>query len=203
MFILIAVIFDSMDGWVARKSKRVDHFGFGKNIDSLCDVISFSVAPGMLLYAASTSYFIPYINILVALLVVLCGILRLSRFNVLTDSGTNFGEGKFIGLPIPTTALILGSFYLSGIFNVELALIIMTAVSILMISTVEYTKIRNPILLLVGGLLILLSCLPPNISSGIVNLPAKFLFVFTLIYLITVPFMALYAKLHRSGPNAR
>jgi len=81
----------------------------------------------MLLYAASTSYFIPYINILVALLIVLSGILRLSRFNVQTDSGTNLGEGKFTGLPIPTTALILGSYYLSGIFNVELALIIMTA----------------------------------------------------------------------------
>jgi archaetidylserine synthase len=203
MFILIAVIFDSVDGWVARKSKRVDQFGFGKNIDSLCDVISFGVAPGMLLYAASTSYFIPYINILVALLIVLCGILRLSRFNVQTNSGANFSEGKFIGLPIPTTALILGSFYLSGIFNIELALIMMAAVSILMISTVEYTKIRNPILLLMGGLLIILSCLPQNISSIIANLPAKFLFIFTIIYLIAVPIMAFYAKLHRSGPNVR
>ncbi|HEY0196160.1 MAG TPA: CDP-diacylglycerol--serine O-phosphatidyltransferase, partial [Methanobacterium sp.] len=74
---------------------------------------------------------------------------------------------------------------------------------ILMISTVEYTKIRNPILLLVGGILVILSCLPPNISIVIANLPAKFLFVFTLIYLITVPFTAYYAKLHRSGPNVR
>ena len=203
MFILIAVIFDSVDGWVARKSKRVDQFGFGKNIDSLCDVISFGVAPGMLLYAASTSYFIPYINILVALLIVLCGILRLSRFNVLPDSGANFSEGKFIGLPIPTTALILGSFYLSGIFNIELALIIMATVSILMISTVEYTKIRNPIFLLMGGLLIILSCLPQNISSIIVNLPAKLLFIFTIIYLIAVPFMAFYTRFNRSGPNVR
>ncbi len=203
MFILIAVIFDCLDGWVARKSNRVDHFGFGKNVDSLCDVISFGVAPGMLLYAASTSYFIPYLNILVSLLIVLSGILRLSRFNVLTDSGANLGEGKFIGLPIPTTALILGSFYLSGIFNEELALIIMTAVSILMISTVEYTKIRNPLLLLVGGLLVILSCLPQNISSVIANLPAKFLFIFALIYLVTVPFIVLYGKHHRSGPNVR
>lgn len=203
MFILIAVIFDSLDGWVARKSKRVDQFGFGKNIDSICDVISFGVAPGMLLYTASTSYFIPYINILVALLIVLCGILRLSRFNVQTDSSPNLGEGKFIGLPIPTTALILGSYYLSGIFNIEWALIMMTVVSILMISTVEYPKIRNPIVLLVGGILIILSCLPQNISIVIANLPAKFLFAFTLIYLITVPFMVIYAKLRRSGPNVR
>ena len=203
MFILVAVIFDSLDGWVARKSKRVDRYGFGKNIDSICDVISFGVAPGMLLYTASTSYFIPYINILVALLIVLCGILRLSRFNVLTDSSPNLGEGKFIGLPIPTTALILGSYYLSGIFNIEWALIMMTVVSILMISTVEYPKIRNPIVLLVGGILLILSCLPQNISIVIANLPAKFLFAFTLIYLITVPFMVLYAKLRRSGPNVR
>lgn len=203
VFILIAVIFDSLDGWLARKTKRVDQLGFGKNVDSLCDVISFGVAPGMLLFAATTSYFIPYINILVALLIVICGILRLSRFNVLSDSSTNFGEGKFIGLPIPTTALILGSFYLSGIFNVEFALIIMTAVSILMISTVEYTKIKNPVLLLVGGLLIILSCLPQDISSVILNLPAKFLFIFTVSYLVIVPLMALYAKLRRSGLNVR
>lgn len=202
-FILIAVIFDSVDGWVARKTKRVDQVGFGKNVDSLCDVISFGVAPGMLLFAASTSNVIQYINILVALLIVICGILRLSRFNVLSNSGTNLGGEKFIGLPIPSTALILGSFYLSGIFNIYLALIIMAVVSMLMISTFEYPKFRNPILLMAGSSLIILSCLPQNISSVIANLPAKFLFTFTLIYLIAVPFMDLYAKLRRSGPNVR
>ena len=111
MFILIAVIFDSVDGWVARKSKRVDRFGFGKNIDSLSDAISFGVAPGMLLYVASTSDFIQYINILVALLIVLCGILRLTRFNVLIDSSANLGGGKFFGLPISTSSLIRGAPY--------------------------------------------------------------------------------------------
>lgn len=200
-FILIAVIFDSLDGWVARKRKRVDRIGFGKNIDSLSDVISFGVAPGMLLYAASTSYVIPYINILVSLLIVLCGILRLSRFNVLANSGTYLGGDKFVGLPIPSTALILGSFYLSGMFNIGLALIIMAVVSVLMISTVEYPKIRNTTLLLAGSMLIILACLPQNILSVIANLPAKLLFLFTLIYLITVPFMDLYAKLRRSGPK--
>lgn len=198
-FILLAVIFDSLDGYVARKTKRVDHVGFGKNIDSLSDVISFGVAPGMLLYSASTSYSIPYINILVALLVVLCGIIRLSRFNVLSDSSPSLGRDKFIGLPIPSTALILGSFYLSNIFTIELSLVIMGVVSILMVSTFEYPKIKNPILLLIGGFLIILTCLPQSISSVIFNLPAKFLFIITLLYLITVPFMHLYAKLRRSG----
>ena len=81
---LLAVIFDSLDGWVARKTKRNDEFGFGKNMDSLSDVISFGVAPGMFLCIASSSMFLLYINIVVALLIVICGILRLSRFNVLT-----------------------------------------------------------------------------------------------------------------------
>lgn len=198
-FILLAVIFDSLDGWVARKTKRVDQVGFGKNIDSLSDMISFGVAPGMLLYSASASYSIQYINILVALLVVLCGIIRLSRFNILVDSSPSIVKDKFIGLPIPITAMILGSFYLSNIFNITISLIIIGLVSILMISTIEYPKIKNPILLLAGGLLIILTCLPQNISSVIFNLPAKFLFILTLIYVIIVPLMHLYAKLHRSG----
>jgi len=87
-FILLAVIFDSLDGWVARKTNRDDECGFGKNIDSLCDVISFGVAPGIFLYSATLTSDIRYINILVSLLIVLCGILRLSRFNVISDIGT-------------------------------------------------------------------------------------------------------------------
>ena len=198
-FILLAVILDFLDGWVARKTKRVDQVGFGKNIDSLSDVISFGVAPGMLLYSASTSFSIPYINILVSLLIVLCGIIRLSRFNVLSNSSLDLSRDKFIGLPIPSTALILGSLYLSNIFNIELSLAIMGVVSILMVSNFEYPKIKNTKLLLIGGLLIILTCLPQNITFIILNLPANFLFILTLLYLLTVPFMHLYANLRRSG----
>lgn len=79
----------------------------------------------------------------------------------------------------------------------------MMVVSILMMSTVEYTKITNPLLLLMGGLLIILSCLSQNIFFAIANLSAKVLFIFAVICLLTVPLMALYAKLHRSGPNVR
>ena len=96
-FMLLAVIFDAMDGWVARKLKREDECGFGKNIDSLSDMISFGVAPGMLLYSTSINFGIPYFSIVVALLIVICGILRLSRFNVITDSS----DKKFIGLTNP------------------------------------------------------------------------------------------------------
>ena len=202
IFMLIAVIFDSLDGWVARKTKRNDEFGFGKNIDSLSDVISFGVAPGMLLYSACLSFSVPYINIVVGLLIVICGILRLARFNVLTDL-INGADEKFVGLPIPSTALILGSFYLSGIFRMDVALVIMAVISVLMISTVEYPKFKKTKFVAAGSVLIVLTCLPPNILSVIANLPAKLLFIIALMYLLTVPFMDLYSKLHRSGPNVR
>ena len=187
-FILVAVIFDSLDGWVARKTKRVDEFGFGENIDSLSDVISFGVAPGMLLYSACASFSIPYINIVVALLILLCGILRLVRFNVIADSGEGSDE-NFVGLPIPSTALILGSFYLSGIFRADLALVIMVVVSVLMVSTITYPKFRGIKILLAGSVLIFLTLLPQNISIIITNLPAKLLFIASLTYVIIIPIM--------------
>ena len=202
-FMLLAVIFDSVDGWVARRTNRVDEHGFGKNMDSLSDVISFGVAPGMLLFAACQSFSIQYINILVSLLIVICGILRLSRFNVLADSSDVPGEDKFVGLPIPTTALILGSFYLSGMFRMDLALIIMAVVAVFMISTFEYPKFRGMILMVVGGILIIGTILPQNILSSIGYLPAKLLFIFAIIYVLIVPLMELYGRLFRSGPHVR
>jgi archaetidylserine synthase len=198
-FMLVAVIFDSLDGWVARRTKRVDEFGFGENIDSLSDVISFGIAPGMLLYSACASFSIPYINIVVALLILLCGILRLARFNVITGEGSD----EFVGLPIPSTALILGSFYLSGIFRADLALVIMVVVSVLMVSTIAYPKFKGTKIVLAGSVLIISTLLPQHILSAMVNLPAKVLFISSLIYVLTVPFMDLYAKLRRSGPNVR
>ena len=202
-FMLLAVIFDSLDGWVARRTGEVEESGFGKNMDSLSDVISFGVAPGLLLYSACSSYSVPNINILVALLIVICGILRLSRFNVLADSSDVPSEDKFVGLPIPITALILGSFYLSGMFRMDLALIIMVVVSVLMISTVDYPKYKGMKLMIGGGVLIISTCLPPYILSSVAFLPAKLLFIFTIIYVLIMPLMEFYGKLHRSGPNVR
>lgn len=198
-FMLLAVIFDAMDGWVARKLNREDECGFGKNIDSLSDIISFGVAPAMLLYSTSINFGIPYFSIIVALLIVICGILRLSRFNVITDSS----DKHFIGLPIPSTALILGSFYLSGFFNSDLALIIMILVSLLMISTVKYPKFKGVKTLVAGSILIIAALLPQSISSIIAYFPTKLLFIVMLLYLLAVPVIDLYTRFLRSGPHVR
>lgn len=198
-FMLIAVIFDSIDGWVARKIKREDESGFGRNMDSLSDIVSFGVAPGMLLYISCMQYGITYFNMAIALLVVICGILRLSRFNVTAD----LYKDKFIGLPIPTAALILGTFYLSGFFREYLALLIMILVSLLMISTFEYPKIRDMRILLVGSILLIATLLPQKIISFVSSFPVKLLFVIVLLYLLAVPIIELYNRFFRSGPNVR
>jgi archaetidylserine synthase len=199
-FLLLAVIFDSLDGWVARKINRDDKIGFGKNIDSLCDVISFGVAPGIFLYSATLSDDIRYINILVSLLIVLCGILRLSRFNVISDIGTY--RDKFVGLPIPSTAVVLSSFYLSGLFTGDIALVIMAVISLLMISTIEYPKFRGAKIATVILILILGVCLPQNLEISLMNIPAMILFILSMIYVTFMPLMALYTNL-KSGPHVR
>lgn len=182
VFVLIAIVFDSIDGWVARKTNRADHFGFGKNIDSLADIVSFGVAPGVILYSIglAMSGWIAYFSAIVALFLVICGILRLTRFNVIAGK-INF-KG-FVGFPIPGMAMILVSYYLSGLFNIYVAMILMLFIGYLMISTIKYPKINNIYGIALSGLMILLLILPINVAISGVNIPALVLFVLSIIYL--------------------
>jgi len=77
----------------------------------------------------------------------------------------------------------------------DLGLIIMTVVAVFMISTFEYPKFRGMMLMVVGGILIIGTLLPQNISSSIAFIPAKLLFIFTILYVIIVPLMILYGRL--------
>ena len=87
ILMLIAIMFDSTDGWVARKTNRQDDLGFGKNIDSLSDIVSFGVAPAVFIYSCinTTPGIFQAAVILVSLLIVVCGVLRLTRYNVISD----------------------------------------------------------------------------------------------------------------------
>ena len=77
--ILVASIFDVLDGWVARMTHTATRFGI--EIDSLSDAISFGVAPGVLVYSWSLQSF-GKIGWLAAFFLVACAALRLARFNV-------------------------------------------------------------------------------------------------------------------------
>jgi CDP-diacylglycerol--serine O-phosphatidyltransferase len=101
--IVAAAIFDQLDGRVARLTHSMSKFG--AEYDSLCDLVSFGVAPGLLLYLWALQPF-GRLGWLVSFLYVGCGALRLARFNVQAES---VEKGFFQGLPIPMAAGIVAS----------------------------------------------------------------------------------------------
>ena len=183
ILMIIAIMFDSVDGWVARKINRNDKLKFGQNIDSLSDAISFGAAPAVFLYIISST--IPHnlsiLPAIISLLIVACGVLRLTRYNAIADY---IQTHDFIGFPIPGIAIILATFYLSGLFNIYIALILMTIVSLLMISNVTYPKFDNLIIIGISVVLIVLIILPISLTLFGINIPALRLLIFSLYYLL-------------------
>lgn len=105
--IVVAAIFDQLDGRLARLTRATSKFG--AEYDSLCDLVSFGVAPGVLLYLWSLSPF-GRLGWIVCFLFVACGALRLARFNVQVEI---VEKNYFQGLPIPMAAGIVASSYLA------------------------------------------------------------------------------------------
>jgi CDP-diacylglycerol---serine O-phosphatidyltransferase len=101
--IMIASVFDALDGWVARMTHTATRFGI--EIDSLADVISFGVAPGVLVYTWTLSQF-GRVGWVGSFFLVACGALRLARFNVQMGSTE---KKHFSGLPIPASALVIST----------------------------------------------------------------------------------------------
>jgi archaetidylserine synthase len=183
ILMIIAIMFDSVDGWVARKTNRQDNLGFGKNIDSLSDIVSFGVAPAIFLYSCinTTPGIFQIIVILISLLIVVCGVLRLTRYNVIAGK---IDTDDFIGFPIPTISFILATLYLSGLFNPFTSIILSIIVSLLMISNIRYPKFDNIPLIGISCVLIILLILPINLTIYNVNIAGLLLLLFCLYYLI-------------------
>ena len=121
--ILAAMIFDFLDGFAARALKA--YSDIGKELDSLADVVSFGVAPGLiiyhLLYVSLTNETALKFNItggtslilmIIPAIMPVCGALRLAKFNIDTTQTTSFK-----GLPIPANALGVISFVLAGTYS--------------------------------------------------------------------------------------
>jgi CDP-diacylglycerol--serine O-phosphatidyltransferase len=102
--VLAALVFDVMDGRVARW--RHDSSAMGRELDSLADVISFGVAPACLAYAVGMTGFW---DALCLLYFAACGISRLARYNITAEalSGATGKVRYFEGTPIPTSTLLV------------------------------------------------------------------------------------------------
>ncbi len=139
-FILLAGVFDSLDGVMARLTKSSSEFGVA--IDSLSDVVSFGAAPAFLVYKLHLHQLETWGIIISSLLVILGGI-RLARFNVQL---VGFDKNYFSGLPIPASAIAVVSYVLT--FNVDgnrlegmaaaFLPFLVVALSLIMVSTIKY-----------------------------------------------------------------
>ncbi|PIU53994.1 MAG: CDP-diacylglycerol--serine O-phosphatidyltransferase [Deltaproteobacteria bacterium CG07_land_8_20_14_0_80_60_11] len=172
--ILIALILDGLDGRIARMTKTTS--GFGVQYDSLADLVAFGVAPAILVYLWALKDFKQF-GWAAAFLFVVCGALRLARFNVQTGS---IDPRYFNGLPIPAAAVMVASvvaFYTElGEFAPERSkfiLVIMYVLSFLMVSNIKYISFkkvelfrRHPFHTLVGLVLIfVVVATAPNIMG--------------------------------------
>ncbi len=142
--IVLAAIFDSLDGMMARLTKSSSEFGV--ELDSLSDLVSFGVAPSFMIYQLGLKSLGPFGTLSSAMIMVFGG-LRLARFNVQL---VGFDKSYFKGLPIPSSAITISSFVLSfydrslGMLSADAAPflpILAVALSLLMVSTVRYDTI--------------------------------------------------------------
>jgi CDP-diacylglycerol---serine O-phosphatidyltransferase len=115
--ILAACVFDLLDGRLARLGGKESPFG--REFDSLADIVSFGVAPALLVFKI-VLYAIPHqIGWLIAGFYLLCGALRLARFNVAATYNLGPGTRNFSGFPIPAAAGLISSITLLIISNYQ------------------------------------------------------------------------------------
>lgn len=161
-----AILFDTLDGRVARMTKTTTEIGV--QLDSFADVLTFGIAPIVLAYAwAIGAVFneqsqIHGLGVFVLFMYVMCGAFRLARFNlqalrprVLKEGSAHVDKKNFVGLPIPPAAGLIASIihfkpmplnsygeFGGGVYAV-LIMILMAVLGILMISTLRYSSFKS------------------------------------------------------------
>lgn len=171
LLIILAAVADGLDGFVARKTGS----GLlGANLDSLADLVSFGAAPAFLVVAV---FGLPIQTWPAAIFFVICGALRLARFNVSSKS-----DQLFEGLPIPAAGMALSASVLLG--RPGLSVPLMLILALLMISSIPYPKIRDLRVLSIFSLLTIAAAWAVFFQSDIYY-TAIFLGALTIMYLLS------------------
>lgn len=189
--IIAAALLDAVDGRVARLSQATSRFGI--ELDSLADVISFGVAPMVLVYTLK-----PFGDLTWApcMFFLICGTVRLARFNVITNRRLNHvGEERgyekedFLGLPIPVAAISVAAYiifcwdrweelHMEGPFMglvILLSLLMISTVSYQTLPTLAFDSVRSVLKLIVWLAAVTAICIDPKLMS----FPMVLLYVFT------------------------
>jgi len=193
--IMIAMIFDGLDGWVARLTQSTTRFGI--ELDSLSDLVAFGIAPAVMLYKWAL---VPFgrVGWAAAFMFVACGALRLARYNIQMGSSES---RAFTGMPIPGAAALLATLvifyheiwdavpdknYFILFFTYFLAALMVCTLKFHGVKELDLRK-RKPFKILVAFVLFL---------TVIVIHPEISLFLFAMIYLIggIIENIVLYAR---------
>lgn len=152
LLLVFALFFDMLDGRVARLTKTQSAFGL--QLDSLADVVSFGVAPAILVYQFSLKH-MPTLGFVAAFIFTGAGAVRLARFNVLSmgEGGKPSKPSKYIvGLPVPGAAgilisLVVANHAVGGKLSAERYVWPMTALTLflafLMVSTIRFRSFKD------------------------------------------------------------
>src|SRR5215472_103472 len=153
-FILLACIFDLFDGRVARMGGVESPFG--REFDSLADLISFGAAPAFLVHRVvlkDVFQGLPQLGWFIASIYLLCGAFRLARFNCLSAMANGTASKDFLGFPIPSAAGLVSSLTLLIIdLNKQdkdlgkwryLLAVVLLFLSAMMVSTVKYPSFKS------------------------------------------------------------
>lgn len=162
----LAILFDTLDGRVARMTKTATELGV--QFDSLADVLTFGIAPIALIYSWGIAPSLPEnssahaLGVFLLFMYLMCGAFRLARFNiqatrprVLIEGTPKLDKKNFVGLPIPPAAGLLASIvhfapmplssYGEGLarFYTYLIMILIAVLGVLMVSTLRYTSFKT------------------------------------------------------------
>lgn len=172
VYILLSLIFDGLDGRVARMTNATSKFG--AEFDSLADIVAFGVAPAMLFYF-SVGHMYGKLGALMCAMYVVFGAIRLARFNIMIGVSE---PSVFIGVPIPTAAVVVAMWILlykehSFMQGFEWLLLIgLGLLSFLMVSNIRYPSFKKV-----------------NLQKGhIIKILVYLLVAFSLLYLYPIEF---------------
>jgi CDP-diacylglycerol--serine O-phosphatidyltransferase len=142
VYIAIAFVLDGLDGRIARRLNATSPFG--REFDSLSDVVAFGVAPAVLVYTWGFNRIADEFGILIAFVYLVCGATRLARFNVDTEARKHFQ-----GLPIPGAAFGLACIVyvfpdpIVSNYAVSLVVAYTLTLAVLMVSSIPFYSLKN------------------------------------------------------------
>ena len=196
--IILAGVFDTLDGRVARMTNSTSRFG--SEFDSIADTVSFGVAPAMLAFSAGNLHVLGRTGWVLAFLYLACGALRLARFNV----SPGRYSGRFEGMPSPAAACMVAStqWFVSFLRDYGVPISVpewviaggMATLGLLMVSSIPYRSSKEiDVRHSYGTLVFVVVAL-----AFVVAEPSVSLFIIGIVYVLSAPLEWIWRKLkHR------